>query len=194
MNEARKQEELAHRLEQATAADPQTGLDPEASAWREGFSAWGNLLEAGNAVNQETLDRLLDISGVKSDKSEVRKELAPSRRNWTKYAGIASAALVVSLMVALGMLKYSPTIEPPPDDSVNEAIASNANSRLRKDPLAWDDSLDIRFARIEQQLLVAQYDSNSLGYSFDNVSSNIQSLTKELEQTSVREDLADPGL
>jgi hypothetical protein len=182
MNEHNQQKKLAHRLEQATAADPQTGLDAETSAWRESFSAWGNLLEAGNAVNQETLDRLLDIPGVKSDKSELRKELAPTRRTWTKYAGIASAALVVSLMVALGMLKYSPSIEPPPEAPSGKAIVNIPVGQ--KDPLAWDDALDIRFERIEQQLLLAQYDSTPLGYSFDNVRTNLDSLTKEIEQDS----------
>ncbi len=187
MNDELEQEELERRLEQATDADLQTAPDAETSAWREGFSTWGNLLEAGDAVNQKTLNRLLEIPGMKSDKLEVRKEPAPTRGTWTSYAGIASAALVVSLLVGLGMLKYSPTVEPPPDESRSgKSIVNKMNLPFgRRDPLAWDDALDRRFARIERQLKFAQYDSASLGYSFDNVRSNLDSLSRELEQNSM---------
>ena len=185
MNEERKQEELARRLEQATVADPQTALDAETSAWREGWTAWGKLLETGDKVDHESLARLLDISN-ESNKSEVRKAAAHSRRTWAGYVGIASAAVVVSLMLAIGMLKYSPTIEPPPDENVNPPGNSLANQPgfpfVRRDPLAWDDALDNRFARMEVQLMLAQYDSASLGYSFDNVRSNLDSFSKELNQ------------
>ena len=186
MNEELKQQELQRRLEQATAADPQTPLDPEAAAWREGWAAWGNLLETGNAPDNATVARLLDIpaaSGMAPGNAEVRKTPAHSRRSWASYAGIASAALVVSLMVAVGMLKYAPSIDPPEDGNNDPSAKSIANKPIfplgRRDPLAWDDTLDYRFARMETQLLLAQYDSPSLGYSFDSVRSNLDSLSKE---------------
>ena len=187
MNEELKQQELQRRLEQATAADPQTPLDPEAAAWREGWAAWGNLLETGNAPDNATVARLLDIpaaSGMSPGNAEVRKTPAHSRRSWASYAGIASAALVVSLMVAVGMLKYAPSIDPPEDENTGNSIVNNKAFPFgRRNPLAWDDYfLDYRFARIETQLLLAQYDSPSLGYSFDSVRSNLDSLSKEIDQ------------
>jgi hypothetical protein len=178
MNEQQKQNEREKRLEQATCFDRQDELDPEVSAWRDSFAAWGKLLEKGNDVTQETLDRLLEIPG---SKAEVRKDAPRARRAWAKYAGAASAAVVVSLMVALGILKYSPKVEPPPDEPLGSAVANTASPS--RDPLAWDDNIDVRIARIEQQLLYSQYDTAALGYSFENVRSNLDSLAKEVEQS-----------
>jgi hypothetical protein len=184
MNEQQKQDELERRLEQATCFDPSNELDAEALAWRDRFLALGKLLEAGHDATQETLDRLLEIPGTTADKAVVRKDVPRTQRSWVKYAGVVSAAMVVSLMVALGILKYSPKIEPPPDEPLGSAVAKKLASPSR-DPLAWDDNLDVRLARIEQQLLYAQYDSTALGYSFENVRSNLESLAKEVDQSSM---------
>jgi hypothetical protein len=185
MNEELAQKELARRLEQATSAKPQTGLDPEASAWREGWLAWGTLLESGNTLDPKSLKRLHDIPngpGV----SEVRKKLTHKRRTWAGYAGIASAAMVVSLLLAIAMLKFAPVVEPPQDKNIDPTGNSIANKKIapfgNKDNLAWDDALDSRITSIEEQLTIAQYDSASLGDSFDSVRSRLESLSKEIEQ------------
>jgi hypothetical protein len=86
-------------------------------------------------------------------------------------------------MVALGILKYSPKIDPPSDEPSSSAVANKLASP--RDPLAWDDNMDVRLARIEQQLLYAQYDPAALGYSYENVRSNLESLAKEVEQSSM---------
>jgi hypothetical protein len=175
MNEKLKQKELARRLEQATAADPQSRLDAEASAWREGWTAWGNLLDTGNAVDKETIERLLEIPNGPG-MSEVRNTPAHARHAWSQYAPVASAALAVSLLLAIAMLKFAPVVDPPPVE--NNPVGYDAS-------LAWNDTLDYRMTRIEERLTVAQYDSASLGSSFDSARSQLESLSREIEQNSM---------
>ncbi|MCC6124447.1 MAG: hypothetical protein IT426_05775 [Pirellulales bacterium] len=195
MNEELKQQELARRLEQATAAESQGDLDPEVSAWREGWMAWGNLLQPGNNLEKAAIERLLDIptgrhahacrgheeSVELRDMPTTSVGMAPdatrARRSWAQYASVASATLAVSLLLAIGMLKFAPVGEPPPDEN--------------RDPsgypfhLAWDDGLEYSMTRIEERLTVAQYDSVSLGNSFDIARSRLENLSREIELNSM---------
>ena len=167
-------------MEQATAAEPPSNLDPEASAWREGWTAWGKLLDADDAVDDKTLGRLLNIpkdSGV----AEVRKSPTRLRRPWAKYASVASAAAAVSLLLAIAA-RFSPVIEPQEDTKQGPSDNSIANNRFARRQLAWDDAWDFRVAHVETQLVLAQYDSKSLGSSFNAVRFGVESVRKEIEE------------
>jgi hypothetical protein len=190
MKEKLKQQELARRLEEATAADPQSGLDAETSAWREGWLAWGNLLDKSNAVDSEKLERLLEIPArchahasrghegceERLDMPTTSVGMAPGnkathpRRTWKQYVPATVTALAVSLLLAVGMLKFSPVVEPPPVE----------NRVVPEVSLAWNDGLDYRMTRIEDRLTVAQYGSVSLGNSFDNARSQMESLSRDI--------------
>jgi len=180
MNEELERHELARRLEQATAVEPHSELDPEASAWREGWTTWGKLLDTDNAVDDKALDRLLNIpkdSGI----AEVQKSPTRLRRPWGRYASVASAALAVSLLLAIAA-RFSPVVEPPEDAKQGSSDNSLANHPFARRQLAWDDTWDFRVARVETQLVLAQYDSVSLGSSFDTVRFQVGSVRKEIEE------------
>jgi hypothetical protein len=179
MNEEVKQKELERRLEQATAADSPAALDVEATAWREGWLAWGDLLEAGDAREMNNLDRLLDIPNavavpkVVEVKAVVRKNSTPFREKWKAYFPSVSATLVVSLLLAIGVWKYWPATNSPP----KERLVPIADADL-----AWNDAWDSRVTSLREQMALAQYDSASLGSSFDSVRLQVENLSREIEQ------------
>jgi hypothetical protein len=184
MNEEQKQQELERRLEQATAADPQAPLVPEASALHKGWTAWGNLLESGNVVDDKLLKQLLDIPTRdhtwtcpkhqcnEDPYNKPRTLTTISRQFWVKHKGMISATLIVTLFLAVGMFKFSPSIIPPPKDIPNSS-------------LAWNDALDERMTVIEERMTVVGYDCVSLGSSFDSVQSQLDSLDREINQSSM---------
>ena len=163
-------------------------LDPQAASWREGWLVWEKSLEAGNALDSEMMNRLLEIPnghGV----SEIRKSTANANRSWARYVSIVSAALVVSLILAIGMSKFSPVIDPPKDTDTdlfgNPLVNRTVTPPNGRDIFAWDDGLDGRMMRMEARLTMAQYDSASLGDSYDSIRSQLDSLSREIEQNSM---------
>ena len=179
MNEEREQKELERRLEQATAADPPAGLDAEAARWREGWLTWGNLLEAGDAREMNNVDRLLDIPHavaapkVVEVKAVAQKNTARFREKWKAYLPGVSAALVVSLLLAIGMWRYWPA---------TDSLPKEGPVPIADADLAWNDAWDSRVTSLREQMALAQYDSASLGSSFDKVRSQVESLSREIEQ------------
>jgi hypothetical protein len=169
---------LQHRLERATALDPPADPDPEVAAWRETWTAMGKLLDAGNALDDETARRLLEIAGV-DEPALVSSERKKSNRNpaslphrlWTRYRSIAVAAVVVSVLLSIAILNFAPNIVPMPND----------DPRARDITLAWNDTLDYRMLALDERLTVAEYGSASLGNSFDSARLQLERLTLEIQ-------------
>jgi hypothetical protein len=183
MNEKKEPSDLERLLEQATAAESNDTLDAEAASLREGWLALGKSLEAGNSPDVGMTERLLQIPND-AGFSHVREKFSSPRRNWAKYGSLVSAAAVVTVILAVGMLKFSPTIAPPKDtdtDIFGNSMVEDRETPERRAILAWDDALDGRMERIEQRLTAAQYGTASLGYSYDNIRSQLNYLSLELE-------------
>jgi hypothetical protein len=200
MNDKLKQNELERRLEQATAIDPQSALDPTTAAWRESWLAWGKSLESGETINPEILKQLLDIPN--SGMSKVRKNSTGPRRTWAWYSTVISAAVAASLLLVIGALKFLPSGDLPMKNmgssgkfiaketpkipslptKINITTAPSV-SKENEENFAWDDALDSRMTSLQEQLALSQYDSASLGYRFDSVRSRLESLSKEIEQS-----------
>jgi hypothetical protein len=168
-----KQNDWERRLEQATAADLSTDLDPESSAWRDGWLAFGKLLDDGNKEDQVPKRQLLEILNTK----DISKPIPLSthiRNAWKRYASVGAATLAVSFLLAIGMLKLSPDIAPPDD----ELPAANY--------FPWNDAgLDFRMMVIDERLTVAGYNSASLDNSFDSFELQLDDFTREVEHTSM---------
>lgn len=183
MNEKKEPSDLERLLEQATVADSKDTLDAEAASLREGWLTLGKSLEAGNASDAKMIERLLQIPNG-ADVSDICEKFSSPRRNWAKYGSLVSAAAVVTVILAVGMLKFSPTIAPPKDtdtDIFGNNLVEDRETPERQAILAWDDALDGRMQRIEQRLTAAQYGTASLGYSYDNIRSQLNYLNLELE-------------
>ena len=173
-------ENLERMLERTTAAEdmPQDDLDGEAARLREGWIAFGRLLEAAQPA--ETSLRRLPLPRRR-----------PQRRLWSA-AGLLAASLVVC-GVAMWMLQA-----PGRTKNASPAAVQTAATGVRQSApptktnkqattstgLKWDDSFDEQVAQLSQNVIDAEQGS-SVWADTGAVQSKIEQIQQEFKDNSL---------
>jgi hypothetical protein len=178
--------------------------DPEAAGWREAWRAWEKMLktaEAANPPDEAVFERLLAIPTLpEPEVPDLRVQPAPvestpSSRIWRnskleKWLGVAVTVAATLLFLELCWVRYGTgghqrgKVEPV-GPLITQRIAPNqlaAPGKNGTDELNWNDDFDSRMASLEEQVHLAQYDSLSLGGSFDSTRVRLQNLSEELDK------------
>jgi hypothetical protein len=184
-------EELQRLLERATAAADasENDSDPEAASLREGWIAFGRLLEATQAPVEMSIDS---------------RPVLPPKRPYGRFwpaAGLLAASLLVCavamwrLQTASRTENASPSLAQTASTTVARAtpatVAHSAPVKKEQKPVAsadepqWDDSFDEQVAQVGQQMTDVQQNA----YAWTDTSGAVQS---KIEQ--IQKDFNDNGL
>jgi hypothetical protein len=164
-------------LERATAAADLAGaeLTPETQALREGWLAFGQLLESTQPLEAPKPERPMP---------------ARRTRRWPLLVVVATAVCVLICMDAARIWNYmnpSEGVSPSPAAvAVTKATQPAADAKQPSEAavvneLAWDDSLDEQIAQVGQTMIALQPSWSDRSGAFDAVQYDLQQVQKEIE-------------
>ena len=157
---------LQRQMEEATAADcgPDCPHDTETASLRQGWLAFGELLEAAQPMADEPLQL-----------RPMPRRTARSRR---LAAGIAAVAASVVVAVTLAWSLLGPKQPADPSTPAGGAVASGA---AQTDELDWDDSLDQQIVQAGQQMVRIQQDWYRPDDAFGSVHDGLEQMEKDID-------------
>jgi hypothetical protein len=174
--------ELKRRLEAATAPDcpPHLLGDAETAAWREGWLALGELLEAGQPTRHAPVPLW-------------QPPRRPARAVWRRAAAAAVAATLLLSVTLLWQAhrgnRRSGMPSPPQPLAAglepSTAPSAEPHTTSTEDELVWDDPLDEQIALAGQQILRLQQDGDYLGDAFGPLYYGLEEMGDELDQNTL---------
>ena len=179
---------LERQLWQATAPDAATDapLDDETALLREGWLAFGQLLEDARPSSDEPF--------------ELRP--MPRRGSFARRKLVLAVAVAASLLVAatlawqlggswlpVGPLPATEQIARPnteqPNSERRAPVVEEPQTELAADELKWDDSLDEQIVSIGREVVRVQQDWNGLGNAFSTVDYGLGQIEQDMEDNTL---------
>jgi hypothetical protein len=189
--------QLEQRLEQATAqcSRSEAPLEPETAALREGWLAFGELLEAAQEVSQQRLPSppapTTSWCPPQAGEGSSAASVLPQAGVRSRWLPITMVALAASVLIALVVAWHVGSMKPIAIPSVPEIAKSHPAPPApagKQTPIAaveveiaWDDSLDQKIeqtgwevAQVQQDWLAAAAPSGLVQYQLEQVKKDIE--------------------
>ena len=185
---------LAERLEWATAqpSGPEGPLDQETAALREGWRAFGELLEAAEAAAQVRLPASPPLLPPADEARSAPSPLpqARARRPWRAMAMAALAASVLlGLAVAWHVGRSKPGATPSTRQIAQTQLATPDLAPKQTSPapsetaIAWDDALDQRIEQAGWEMAQVRQDWLAVGAASGFLQYRMEQVRKEIEDS-----------
>ena len=173
--------ELERRLQQATAPEgppdksmDTASMDAETASLREGWLAFGQLLEAAQPMSDASaLEELLPSPQAAPGKASSRWKAS--------LAAALAASLVIGATLAWNLMsKRADIAVEDTDNKTPQPAPIIAEDTV--DELQWDDSLDDRLALVSQEIMRVEGDWDCLDDAFSPAWKGIDQVDQDIEE------------